>query len=332
MINPVNPIAAPPRRSCLIALMIVLMMPIAAWGHGELMRIASSLPGGGQLLVIPDFNPATESIFLPESNRLGGIVLYEDIFPSFAWLGAAAGGSYPLNAGVTVTFVVAAPISSGASVRLAGRILDAAGAMQAIGAFDPDPESHVHPEWRLLLMDGVTGSYQISFRLSAPGYSQSPIYTLTLTNIAPQETPTAVPTSTIPPPTVTASATATDAELDTPTATATPTHTATATPSHTATATAMASPQASATSTATLASTQVDTPTATPSPTPPSEVCAGDCDGDGMVSIAELVRAVGLAISGSTEGCAAADLDDDGMIAINELIRAVRSALEGCPR
>lgn len=322
MIIPVNPIAAPPRRGCLIALMIVWMMPVAAWGHGELMRIASSLPGGGQLLVIPDFDPANESIFLPESNRVGNVVLYDDIFPSFAWLGAAAGGSYPLNAGVTVTFVVAAPISSGASVRLAGRILDAAGAMQAIGVFDPDPESHVHPEWRLLLMDGVTGSYQISFLLSAPGYSQSPVYTLTLTNIAAQETPTAVSTPTVAPPTATASATATDVGLDTPTATATPTHTATAT----------ASPQASATSTATLASTRVDTPTATPSPTQRSEVCAGDCDGDGMVSIAELVRAVGLAISGSTEGCAAADLDDDGMIAINELIRAVRSALEGCPR
>ncbi len=63
----------------------------------------------------------------------------------------------------------------------------------------------------------------------------------------------------------------------------------------------------------------------------PSDDCAGDCDGDGVVSIAELVRAVNIALGSADVGtCVAADRDDDGMVAINELIRAVNSALQGC--
>ncbi len=59
--------------------------------------------------------------------------------------------------------------------------------------------------------------------------------------------------------------------------------------------------------------------------------CAGDCDGDGIVSIAELVRAVNIALgSANVDTCLAADRDDDGLVAINELIRAVNAALQGC--
>jgi hypothetical protein len=59
--------------------------------------------------------------------------------------------------------------------------------------------------------------------------------------------------------------------------------------------------------------------------------CAGDCDGSGAVSIAELVRAVNIAL-GVTDvaTCTAADRNGDGTVAINELIAAVNSALFAC--
>jgi hypothetical protein len=59
--------------------------------------------------------------------------------------------------------------------------------------------------------------------------------------------------------------------------------------------------------------------------------CTGDCDGDGTVTIAELVILVDLALDGSVAQCPAGDLNDDGAITIEELIAAVTSALQGCP-
>jgi len=78
--------------------------------------------------------------------------------------------------------------------------------------------------------------------------------------------------------------------------------------------------------------TNLPPPTATPAATataepPPS--CPGDCNGDGRVSIAELVRGVGGALGG--EGCTAFDRNGDGTIGINELVTAVNAALDGCP-
>lgn len=76
-------------------------------------------------------------------------------------------------------------------------------------------------------------------------------------------------------------------------------------------------------------------PTSTPSPTrpptptiPPLGPCVGDCDGDGRVTIAELVRGVNGALGGA--GCDAFDRDGDGIISISDLVAAVNSALYGC--
>jgi len=71
------------------------------------------------------------------------------------------------------------------------------------------------------------------------------------------------------------------------------------------------------------------TPTATPTATPHS-ACPGDCNGDGIVTIAEIVSCVSAAL-GTGPVCAAADLDDDGKIEIGEIIAAVNSVLSGCP-
>jgi hypothetical protein len=59
--------------------------------------------------------------------------------------------------------------------------------------------------------------------------------------------------------------------------------------------------------------------------------CTGDCDGDGTVTIAELIRLVNLALgtSGSMP-CAAGDVNGDGAITVNEIVAAVNGALTGC--
>jgi FG-GAP-like repeat len=63
----------------------------------------------------------------------------------------------------------------------------------------------------------------------------------------------------------------------------------------------------------------------------PEFICAGDCDGDGRVTVTDLVVAVDLSMRGAgAEICADADVNDDGHIGVDELIRAVRRALVGC--
>lgn len=83
--------------------------------------------------------------------------------------------------------------------------------------------------------------------------------------------------------------------------------------------------------TATATHTAPSPPTSTPTPTEPVTACPGDCDGNGRVSIAELVRAVNIALQNDTvANCRAADVNGDGRVTINELIQAVNSALQQC--
>jgi len=64
-------------------------------------------------------------------------------------------------------------------------------------------------------------------------------------------------------------------------------------------------------------------------PIPP---CVGDCDGDRVVAINELLFGVNVLVgSQPLSGCTALDADADGTAQINELIGAVNSALNGCP-
>lgn len=59
--------------------------------------------------------------------------------------------------------------------------------------------------------------------------------------------------------------------------------------------------------------------------------CVGDCDGNGAVTIDELVRGVTIALAGSgVGGCAAMDRSGDGTVTIDELVAAVEAALAGC--
>jgi len=64
--------------------------------------------------------------------------------------------------------------------------------------------------------------------------------------------------------------------------------------------------------------------------------CAGDCNGDGRVTIDELVTAVDLALNGNAEAqadptrCPALESGGDCRITLAELVRGVRSSLDGC--
>jgi len=64
-------------------------------------------------------------------------------------------------------------------------------------------------------------------------------------------------------------------------------------------------------------------------PTP--VVCTGDCNGEGAVTINEIIICVNIALDAdSPDACAACDPSGNGSVEINELIAAVNNALSGC--
>lgn len=62
-----------------------------------------------------------------------------------------------------------------------------------------------------------------------------------------------------------------------------------------------------------------------------AQPCAGDCGGDGTVTVNELVQAVAIALGSAAPGaCTAVDTDGNGQVTVAELIGAVNSVLNGC--
>jgi hypothetical protein len=73
------------------------------------------------------------------------------------------------------------------------------------------------------------------------------------------------------------------------------------------------------------------TPTATPG-TPGPAGCPGDCNGDRMVVVNELILGVNIALGNTgVASCPVFDRDGNGQVAVSELIAAVNAALTGCP-
>jgi hypothetical protein len=60
-------------------------------------------------------------------------------------------------------------------------------------------------------------------------------------------------------------------------------------------------------------------------------VCGGDCNGDHLVAISELVQIVAAILDDSVAACALTDVDGDGRVAVNDAVSAINSALDGCP-
>jgi hypothetical protein len=68
------------------------------------------------------------------------------------------------------------------------------------------------------------------------------------------------------------------------------------------------------------------------SPRAAAPIACADCNGDGRVTVDELVRGVAIALRQSAaDDCPAIDRDGDGAVTVDELVAAVGDALRGCP-
>lgn len=136
----------------------------------------------------------------------------------------------------------------------------------------------------------------------------------------------------LPTPTPTLTTTYTPSRTSTRTITATRTATATRSSTPTATHSVPPTPTPSVTATGTVTATRTSTATftATPTATPTPAPCVNDCNGDGQVTIEELVRGVAIGSGLSLSVCPAADPDQNGEVSKSELIEAVGRALVGC--
>ena len=71
------------------------------------------------------------------------------------------------------------------------------------------------------------------------------------------------------------------------------------------------------------------TPTRTPSPVPP--LCYGDCDGDGRITVVELLIGINAALGNtSLTACPSFDINRDQRVTVDEILTAVNAALGGC--
>ncbi len=110
---------------------------------------------------------------------------------------------------------------------------------------------------------------------------------------------------------------------------------ATGTPTDTSIPLASPTPEPPATATEvppeTPTVTYTASPAATSTPTPSPAPCTGDCDGNGEVTVDEIVRGVNIALGNfALSECPVFDPNQDGEVTIEELIQAVNVALNGC--
>jgi hypothetical protein len=151
-------------------------------------------------------------------------------------------------------------------------------------------------------------------------------------------TPTATGSITVstPTPSATSSLTATRTNTGvvppTPTATGQATNTVSptvATP--TASATASPTPTGPTATPTSTPSGEIDTATPTPTETP-LDVCVGDCNGNGVVTVDELIIGVNISLGTQPiDRCPAFDPNHTGTVTIEELIQGVNNLLNGCP-
>jgi hypothetical protein len=75
--------------------------------------------------------------------------------------------------------------------------------------------------------------------------------------------------------------------------------------------------------------TPTATPTATETPTQ-TRPCGGDCNGDFVVHVDEVMLCLNIAITG-TMTCSVCDASGDGTVTVDEIVQAVHHVLNGCP-
>ncbi|MBI3785777.1 MAG: hypothetical protein HY270_20480 [Deltaproteobacteria bacterium] len=188
--------------------------------------------------------------------------------------------------------------------------------------------------------------------------TRTPTQTSTRSGVAtPTATATPTRTGTFTPtltPTVTATTSATASFTRTPTLTATPTVTCAPTgtpycsnncvPCPTVRPNCYAAPCGACIQNPTCADNEACVPTNdpsignccacathTPTPTPPEVGCIGDCNGDGALTINELVLLLNMALDRTAlSACPAGDANGDGAITVDEIVVAVGNSLNGC--
>jgi len=282
----------------------------SAHAHGAEMMLGSTASQSGALALSYEF--ADKVVVTPDVS-LGGTTLSSSLFPGIEWLQADQAPLYALQVGTPFSLQIVS-IDPGAEVMVGATTLKAAGQSAFVATTTTVPGDHFHPQWELLLPDGVEGDYAVSFKLTttSPLYTASAVYALVITNLPqPTDTPTATPK---------------DVSTVTPSPSPIPTTAASETPS--------ASPTAAPTDTSTPVATASTTATAPPPSTSTPTfraLCPGDCNGDGTVTVAELVVGVAIALDErSVDVCPPADGDHDGVVEIAELVRAIGAILDGC--
>jgi hypothetical protein len=90
-------------------------------------------------------------------------------------------------------------------------------------------------------------------------------------------------------------------------------------------------PTPTATPTLPPTATPTLTPPSPPTPTAPRPGCVGDCNGDGEVTVDELIKGVNIALGAPLlSGCLSFDANGDGVVTVDEIVKAVNAALNSC--
>ena len=121
--------------------------------------------------------------------------------------------------------------------------------------------------------------------------------------------------------------------IDLPSPTPTPTPTPTLPPTPTPSETHTLPPTPTPTLTQTMLPTATDTATQLVPPTPtPRPGCIGDCNGNGEVTVDELIKGVNAALGTlPVSVCLLLDANGDGTVTVDEIVKAVNATLNGCP-
>lgn len=170
--------------SALALLLVLVTNPVAAQ-HDQDILIGSNAPNGGALVADFDFN---EKIVATPSVLPGFFTTTE---PGFDAITSAGSGGFPLVNGTTVSIEITA-LDAGVQMQIDGATLDGPGDRAVIGAM---PDLHLHPQWQLLLDEGATGDFTVTFRLTANGYANSAEYAATVSNVEGGSEPTPTPSA-----------------------------------------------------------------------------------------------------------------------------------------
>lgn len=243
---------------------IVSGLPIDASAQHEDLSIYSTANGGGALELDPE--PGENPVFENGSLCFPSACLYSTTDPGFITPTGDDGSLFALDAGTEVSLEIVA-IDAAVTVKVGAVRLEDPGDSVALGTAS---SLHVHPEYQVVVPQGTSGDFPVSFRLNATAgasYASSTVYEMTLRIEGGSATPTPTPT-----PTASASPTATPTAQPTATsgATATPRPSATPTPQPSAgpTPTSALTPTPSPAGTATPRPSGAPTPSPTAAPTP----------------------------------------------------------------